>query len=112
MSVLFLAHLSPASAGAPQPMCLVPSVLDEMIRTIKQHDYYAHIEPRLMAEQPAPAANTVWCAASVSTLNYDTYRFNGMPLWRCEQYMFSVRAVPGGFVVRYLNKGPWLRARR
>ena len=108
-SFLLVFQSLPASAGAPQPMCLAPSVLDTMTDAIKKRDYYARIDPRLTMEQPAPSSDTVWCAVSVSTLDYNTYRSDGMPLWRCEQYMFSVRAVSRGFIVRYLNKGPWLR---
>lgn len=110
--ILLLAQTSAADAGQPRPICIVPSVLDAMSRAIRERDYYARIDPRLMVEQPAPPLNTVWCAVSVSTLDYNTYRAGGMPLWRCEQYMFSVRALSDGFVVRFLNKGPWLRAPR
>jgi hypothetical protein len=110
--VLLLAQTSVAVAGQQRPICIVPSVLDAMSREIRQRDYYARIEPRLMAEQPASPPNTVWCAVSVSTLSYNTYRADGVPLWRCEQYMFSVRALSEGFVVHFLNKGPWLRATR
>jgi hypothetical protein len=108
--VMLMAQTSGVSAGQQRPICIVPSVLDAMSRAIKQRDYYARIEPRLMVEQPASVTNTVWCGVSVSTLDYNTYRAGGMPLWRCEQYMFSVRALSDGFVVRFLNKGPWLRA--
>jgi hypothetical protein len=110
--VMLLAQTSGASAGQPQPICIVPSVMDAMSRAIRQRDYYARIEPRLVFEQPAPPTNTVWCGVGVSTLDYNTYRAGGMPLWRCAQYMFSVRALSEGFVVRFLNQGPWLRAPR
>jgi hypothetical protein len=108
--VMLMAQTAAVNAGQQRPICIVPSVLDAMSRAIKQRDYYAQIDPRLMVEQPASVTNTVWCGVSVSTLDYNTYRAGGMPLWRCEQYMFSVRALSDGFVVRFLNKGPWLRA--
>lgn len=110
VAVFLLAQTSGVSAGQQRPICIVPSVLDAMSRAVRQRDYYARIEPRLMVEQPAPATNTVWCGVSVSTLDYNVYRAVGAPPWRCEQYMFSVRALTEGFVVRFLNKGPWLRA--
>lgn len=110
--VMLLAQTSGGIAGQQRPICIVPSVLDAMSRAIRQRDYYAQIEPRLMVEQPAPPPNTVQCGVSVSTLDYNTYRADGLPLWRCEEYIFSVRALSDGFVVRFLNKGPWLRALR
>jgi hypothetical protein len=110
--VLLLLQPSAVRAGQQRPICTVPSVLDAMSRAIRQRDYYARIEPRLMFEQSAPATNTVWCGVSVSTLDYNTHRAGGVPLWQCVQYMFSVRALSEGFVVRFLNKGPWPRAPR
>jgi hypothetical protein len=106
--VLMLTLVRLAHADEKPPVCLVPSVVDEMAREISQRDYYAHVDWRLVAEYPLTAPNSVWCGATVSTRSYDVYRFGGMPLWRCEQYAFSVTAVSGGFVVRYLRKGPWL----
>jgi hypothetical protein len=111
-SLLFLHQALPASAGVPRPVCLAPSVLDAMTHAIKKRDYYARIEPRLMGEESGVQPNTVWCAVPVSTLSYNTYRADGIPLWRCEQYIFSVRALSNGFVIRYLNKGPWFRAQQ
>jgi hypothetical protein len=105
-SLAFLAlfaPLSPAAAGQSRPICLVPSVLDEMARELHQRDYYAHLEPGLIDEFPGAATNTVQCAVTVWTLTYDTRRAGGAPLGRCETHTFSVQALANGFLVRYLH---------
>jgi hypothetical protein len=110
--ILLLAPVACANAGEPTPICRVPSVLEVMAREVHRRDYYARIDRRLVDEFPDTPPNTVWCGVTVSTLSYGVYFADGRPLWRCEQYAFSVRALEIGFVVRYIRKGPWLPAQR
>jgi hypothetical protein len=109
---LMLALAPHASAGELRPICTVPSVLDEFARELHKRDYYARIVPPLVDEYPYAAPNTVLCGVTVSTLSYDAYRADGIPLGRCEHYAFSVRALSNGFVVRYLRKGVSTQAPR
>jgi hypothetical protein len=109
---LFLLHAPRASAGEDRPICRVLSVLDVMAREVRTRDYYARIEPRLVDEFPSSTPNTVLCGVTVWTVSYDAYRADGMPIGRCENYVFSVQALSQGFLVRYLRKGGWPQAQR
>ena len=109
---LALAPWSRASAGVPELICRVPSVLDVMAREVHKRDYYGRIEPRLIDQFPYAAPNTVLCGVTVWTLSYDAHRADGIPIGRCEQYGFSVQALSNGFVVRYLSRGGWVQSQR
>jgi hypothetical protein len=110
--ILFLLPVPRASAGEDRPICRVLSVLDVMAREVRTRDYYARIEPRLVDEFPSSTPNTVLCGVTVWTVSYDAYRADGIPIGRCENYVFSVQALSGGFLVRYLHKGGWPQAQR
>ena len=110
--ILFMLPVPRASAGEDRPICRVLSVLDVMAREVRTRDYYARIEPRLVDEFPSSTPNTVLCGVTVWTVSFDAYRANNMPIGRCENYLFSVQALPGGFLVRYLHKGGWPQAQR
>jgi hypothetical protein len=109
--ILFLLPVPRASAG-DRPICRVLSVLDVMAREVRTRDYYARIEPRLVDEFPSSTPNTVLCGVTVWTVSYDAYRADGIPIGRCENYVFSVQVLSGGFLVRYLRKGGWPQAQR
>jgi hypothetical protein len=101
--LLFLAPAPHAWAGEHQPICRVPSVLDQMALELRKRDYYGRIEPHLVEEVPEVAGTTVWCGVVVWTLSYDARVADGLPLGRCELHAFRVRALSNGFVVRYLR---------
>ncbi|MGC1408975.1 MAG: hypothetical protein WA864_08560 [Acetobacteraceae bacterium] len=110
--ILFLLPVPRASAGEDRPICRVLSVLDVMAREVQVRDYYARIEPRLVDEFPSSTPNTVLCGVTVWTVSYDASRADGMPIGRCENYLFSVQALSQGFLVRYLRRGGWPQAQR
>jgi hypothetical protein len=110
--ILFLLPVPRAIAGQGRPICRVLSVLDVMAREVQTRDYYARIEPRLVDEFPSSTPNTVLCGVTVWTVSYDAYRADGIPIGRCENYVFSVQALSRGFLVRYLRKGGWPQAQR
>jgi hypothetical protein len=91
---------NPASAGAPGPVCRVPTVVDEMSRRIHEGNYYARVDPRLVTETPTPTPNLVRCQVCVLETPYDTPRFGSRPVRRCTPRQFEVHILPQGFVVR------------
>jgi hypothetical protein len=110
--ILALAPFSCARAGALEPICRVPSVVDVMAREVHKRDYYGRIEPDLIDQFPYAAPNTVLCGVPVWTLSYDAHLADGIPLGRFEQYGFTVQALSNGFLVRYLRKGGWVQVQR
>jgi len=101
--LLSLAATPCATAGELQPICRVPSVLDVMAREVRQHDYYASLEPYWLAEAP-DTVNTVWCWITVWTHYYDARVPDMFPLWHWEQYVFRVKALSKGFLVDYRGR--------
>ena len=89
----------PSRAGVPGPMCQVPSVVALIEQELPTNSYYTRLDPRLISESPTPDPNLVRCYVCVTIFAYDTSRFDGVPVARCEGRLFTVRAVPHGFVV-------------
>jgi hypothetical protein len=102
-SILFLAPVPRAWAGAHEPICRAPSVLELMEREVRRRDHYARIEPRLVDEVPDVKRNVVLCGVPVWTLSYDARRAVGVAFGRCESHEFRVQALLNGFVVVYLR---------
>jgi hypothetical protein len=65
----------PAVAGERGPVCRQPSVVDEMTRQVRDHDYYTHRDPNRIQS-----------------------RFR-----RCLANGFEIQILPHGFVVRDLR---------
>jgi hypothetical protein len=103
VAIIVATSCAPAWAGEAPMICRAPSVLDLMARDLRQHDYYARIDPRLTEEFSGPVADSVQCSVAVVTLRYDPPLAGNVPLGHCESHVFQVRAVANGFVVRYLR---------
>ena len=81
------------------PVCREPSVVDEITRVIKTQNYYGHVDPRLITEQPTTDPNIVRCQVCVMSAPYDTLRFGDRPVGQCLFRTFEVQVVTRGFVV-------------
>lgn len=93
----------PAMAGERGPVCREPSVVDEMTREIRDHNYYSLVNPRLVTETPTAQANLVRCQVCVQSAPYDTIRFGDQPIRQCLEHPFDVQILSNGFVVRDLK---------
>jgi hypothetical protein len=93
----------PAIAGERGPVCREPSVVDEMTRQIRDHNYYSLVNPRLVTETPTVDANLVRCQVCVQSAPYDTIRFGDRPIRQCLYHGFDVQILSNGFVVRDLR---------
>jgi hypothetical protein len=85
------------------PVCRLPSVVDEMTREVRDHDYYSEIDPRLVTETLTPDPNVVRCQVCVQSAPYDTTRAGDRPIRQCLEHGFEVRILQSGFVVRDLK---------
>jgi hypothetical protein len=99
--------LSAAHAGQPKgwergPACREPTVVDEMTREIRAQDYYTHVDPALVTEQPTNRPNVVQCQVCVEVAPYDARWSADQPIRQCIEHGFEVRILPAGFVVRDL----------
>jgi hypothetical protein len=93
----------PAIAGEFGPVCREASVVDEMTRQIRDRDYYAEVDPKLVTETPTATATVVLCQVCVQYAPYDTLRFGDRPIRRCLEHGFEVRILHSGFDVRDLR---------
>jgi hypothetical protein len=93
----------PARAGYRDLVCRQPSVVDEMTREIRDHDYYSEVNPSLVTETPTADSNLVLCQVCVQLTPYDTLRFGDQPIRRCLAHGFEVQILCNGFVVRDLK---------
>jgi hypothetical protein len=103
MVLLPICATGPAIAGERGPVCREPSVVDEMTREIRDHNYYSRVNPRLVTETPTAAANLVRCQVCVQSAPYDTIRFGDQPIRQCLYHGFDVQILSNGFVVRDLK---------
>lgn len=100
--VLLYAGFAPhARAGAPGPVCRIPSVIDVMRHELRRRDPYVRIVPQWIAEYPSPTPNVVLCGVTALTWRYDASRSGGVPLRYSALHAFSVRAVSDGYVVTF-----------
>jgi hypothetical protein len=105
-AVMFLLPVcvtEPAIAGERGPVCREPSVVDEMTREIRDHDYYSRVNPRLVTETPTADANLVRCQVCVQSAPYDTIRFGDQPIRQCLEHGFDVQILQNGFIVHDLK---------
>ena len=102
-AVLPLCAAGPAIGGERGPVCREPSVVDEMTREIRDHDYYSRVNPRLVTETPTAQANLVRCQVCVQSAPYDTIRFDDRPIRQCLAHGFDVQILQNGFIVRDLK---------
>jgi hypothetical protein len=101
--LLPICAVGPAVAGERGPVCREPSVVDEMTREIRDHNYYSRVNPRLVTETPTAEANLVRCQVCVQSAPYDTIRFGDQPIRQCLYHGFDVQILSNGFVVRDLK---------
>jgi hypothetical protein len=99
--LLFAGFATHARAGAPGPICRVPSVVDVMTRELRQRDPYARVDWRLIAEYPSAAPDVVLCGVLAQTVRYDASRSANVPLRYSALHEFRVRAVLDGYVVNF-----------
>jgi hypothetical protein len=97
------AAAGPAMAWERGPICREPSVIDEMSREIRDHDYYSRIDAKLVTETPTADLNVVQCQVCVMSAPYDTMRFGDQPIRQCLEHRFEIQILPGGFVVHDLK---------
>lgn len=97
------AAAEPAMAWERGPVCREPSVIDEMTREIRDHDYYSRVDARLVTETPTADLNLVQCQVCVLSAPYDTPRFGDQPIGQCVEHRFEIQIVPSGFVVHDLK---------
>lgn len=93
----------PAFAGVRDPVCRQPSVVDEMAREVRDHDYYSEVDPRLITETPTPNPAVVACQLCVLSAPFNATRFGEQPVRQCVEHGFEVRILRNGFVVRDLK---------
>jgi hypothetical protein len=103
MVVVAVCSAWPARAGHRGPVCREPSVVDEMTREVRDHDYYSKVNPSLVTETPTADPNLVLCQVCVQSAPYDTLRFGDQPIRRCLAHAFEVHILPHGFVVHDLK---------
>lgn len=103
IALIPLCAADPAVAGERGPVCRQPSVVDEMTRQVRDHDYYTQVDPRLITETPTAEPNVVRCQVCVQSTPYDTIRFGDQPIRRCLANGFEIQILPHGFVVRDLR---------
>lgn len=94
---------TPAVAGERGPVCREPSVVDEMTREVRDHNYYSSVDPKLVTETPTFDPNVVRCQVCVQFAPYNTTRFGDQPIRRCLEHGFEIRILRSGFVVRELQ---------
>jgi hypothetical protein len=94
---------APADAGERGPVCRETSVVDEMTREVRDHNYYGNVDPRLVTETPTVNPNVVRCQVCVQSAPYDTTRFGDQPIRQCLAHGFEVLILRSGFVVRDLR---------
>jgi hypothetical protein len=92
-----------ALAGDRGLVCRVPTVVDEMTREIRDHNYYSRFDPAFVTESPTADPNIVRCHVCVLSALYDTRRFRNQPIRPCLPHGFEVLILSGGFVVRDLE---------
>ena len=92
-----------ARAGERGPVCREPSVVDEMTREVRDHNYYSRVDPKLVTETPTPDPNLVRCQVCVQFAPYNTTRFGEQPVGRCVEHGFEIQILRSGFVVRDLK---------
>jgi len=100
---LMLPAAPPARAGTPAPVCRLSTVVDQMTRMLRVRFYYLRVDAALIQEAPGLDGRTVQCGVCADIVTYDTPRYGGQPVIRCEEHVFGVRAVRNGFVVHYLR---------
>jgi hypothetical protein len=91
-----------ASAGTPEPVCRVSTVVSEMARQIRERIHYAYVDPRLVTEQMTPQPNIVHCQVCIQNTPYDMPQFGAQPVRRCVPQNFEVRIFDSGYVVQDL----------
>jgi hypothetical protein len=91
--VISFVTVGQALAGDRDPGCLQPSVVVEMTREIRDHDYYGKIDPARVTETPTDSTNMVWCLVCVQSAPYDTIRFGEQPIRECREHGFRVAAL-------------------
>jgi hypothetical protein len=89
----------PAMALDRGPVCREPSVIDEMTREIRDHNYYSEIDAKLVTETQTADLNLVRCQVCVLSAPYDTTSFGERPIRQCVEHRFEVQILPSGFVV-------------
>lgn len=92
----------PAMATERGPVCRQPSVVDEMTRAVRDHNYYAKVDPGLVTETPTTDPGVVRCQLCVEIAPYNMTRFGDQPIRQCLPHGFEVRILRDGFVVRDL----------
>ena len=89
------------AAHAQGPVCLERSVVEEISREIRLRDYYARVDPQLVAEFPTGDPAIVVCQVCVLLAPYDSSRLGTNPIGRCQPRNFDVRIVTNGFIVSH-----------
>ena len=97
------AAAGPASAGERGPVCRQPSVVDEMTREVRDHNYYGEVDPKLVTETPTADPNVVRCQVCVRSAPYNTTRFGDQPIRQCVEHGFEIQILRNGFVVHDLK---------
>jgi hypothetical protein len=101
--LLSFGAMGPADAGERGPVCRETSVVDEMTRQVRDHNYYGKVDPKLVTETPTGNPNLVRCQVCVQSAPYYTARFGDQPIRQCLAHGFEVRILRSGFVVRDLR---------
>jgi hypothetical protein len=96
---------TPGIAADHGSACREPSVVDEMTREIRNHDYYSKVDAKLVTETSTHFPNIVHCPVCVLSAPYDITRFGDQPIRRCLEHRFEVRILNNGFVVRDMKCG-------
>ncbi len=102
-AVALIVSAQPALAWERGPVCREPTVVDEMAREIKVQQYYSHVDPALVTEQPTADPQIVRCQVCVQVAPYNMTRFGEQPIRQCVAHDFEIRIVQSGFVVRDLR---------
>ena len=103
MMLLAIPAAAPSRAEQQELVCRQPSVIDEIRREVRDHDYYSKIDPRLVTETPTATPDVVMCQVCVLSAPFNVTRFGEQPIKQCLEHGFEVRILRGGFVVRDLQ---------
>ncbi len=101
--MILLLAAPPSRAEQQQLVCRQPSVVDEIRRQVRDHDYYSQVDARLVTETPTSSPGVVMCQVCVLSAPFNVTRFGEQPVRQCLEHGFEVRILRGGFVVRDLQ---------
>jgi hypothetical protein len=103
IALLSVCLAGPVVAGIRDPVCRQPSVVDEMTREVRDHDYYSKVDRTLVTETPTADPNVVRCQVCVLSAPYNTPRFGEQPIRQCLAHGFEIQILRDGFVVHDLR---------